>query len=506
MVRKDIQQLLQECLEGYDAGLTPEECLSAYPRLRAELEPLFRQAISLRVAYAASPSREFRYRAREKLMFAAGRDVTTALSAEPDPQFVSSTRQRLLNRAGATAQEALRDVPPPRLPFWMNARRRLLETAASAPPRPAHAPMTIRYALSAAVIVLAMAIAGAGFFLQGSPVNHRTENASAELNYISDKLEDYEQLKASGQVVSSSMLDDLATRTKDLVEKSTTESPDQEVLAKLPELIDRQRQLAEDDDESNDQALASVQQRLNEADQQVAAAAVVSPSPEPTSTEDASAVAPTPEKTVEPTAEPTETATATPEATETVTLPALDPVDPSTLSHGQIVKQLDPNIVLLDQHWMRVTTDALRFPMPESWVITNMITDENGLAMLNSQDYLLIKTDVDGLTLIVANSSGKVDTVIDGRQYTLREPGPSAAPMAPDDLYKLVGADTDAFALFNMLNSMEVFRESATPTPEATSTPESTVTSTPTAAETATPAGTPEATSTPSDIADDSNP
>jgi hypothetical protein len=63
-VSRDIQQQLQECLDGFDGGLTPEECLSAYPRARAELEPLFRQALSLRVAFAASPKPELRFGAR----------------------------------------------------------------------------------------------------------------------------------------------------------------------------------------------------------------------------------------------------------------------------------------------------------------------------------------------------------------------------------------------------------------------------------------------------------
>ena len=70
MSKKRIEELLQECLDGYDAGLTPEECLSAFPGERAELEPLLRQALSLRVAFANSPSEDFRLDARQKLMFA----------------------------------------------------------------------------------------------------------------------------------------------------------------------------------------------------------------------------------------------------------------------------------------------------------------------------------------------------------------------------------------------------------------------------------------------------
>ena len=104
MSREQIEHLLQECLEGFDAGLSPEECLSAYPHVRAELEPMFRQALSLRFAYAASPSEEFKRRGREALLFHAGRDVAQALSKEPDDDFVMDARQRFLNAAGAHAR------------------------------------------------------------------------------------------------------------------------------------------------------------------------------------------------------------------------------------------------------------------------------------------------------------------------------------------------------------------------------------------------------------------
>ena len=65
MSKARIEQMLQECLDGYEAGLTPEECLSAYPAHRVELEPMLRQALSLRVAYATSPSDEFRHQTRD---------------------------------------------------------------------------------------------------------------------------------------------------------------------------------------------------------------------------------------------------------------------------------------------------------------------------------------------------------------------------------------------------------------------------------------------------------
>ena len=55
MTSKHIEELLQQCIAAFDSGISPEECLGMFPAQRAELEPLFRQAISLRVAFAAAP-------------------------------------------------------------------------------------------------------------------------------------------------------------------------------------------------------------------------------------------------------------------------------------------------------------------------------------------------------------------------------------------------------------------------------------------------------------------
>jgi hypothetical protein len=64
--------------------MTPDECLSAFPEQRSVLEPLLRQALTLRMSYASAPSERFMARAKESLMFAAGRDVVAAMSVEPN--------------------------------------------------------------------------------------------------------------------------------------------------------------------------------------------------------------------------------------------------------------------------------------------------------------------------------------------------------------------------------------------------------------------------------------
>jgi hypothetical protein len=485
MISKDIQQLLQECLDGFDGGLTPEECLSAYPRVRAELEPLFRQALSLRVAYAASPQPEFRFRAREKLLFAAGRDVTLALTSQPDPAFVSTTRQRLLNTAGAGAQEALRDVPPPRLPFWVNTRRHLLETAATTPLKPApRMPVGLRTALSAAVIVLAVSIAGAGFFLQDSPANQLQRSASADLEFLSEQVSTAEQLQRSGETFSTSLLDDLATLTSKLAEDYASDNPDPAVKELLPDLIVRQQLLAEAS--PLDETVALAQQRLDEADKKVAAANAEE-SPEATITTGAAATAASPEPTVEPTSE----------ATSTPDIPDVALVSPADLEPGQIVTQYDASATDLGLRWWLVTTNAMTFSMPETWEITNVTVDENGLAVLEVP-YVFIQTDVAGLTLLVSTETGQVSTAFNGQEVILRTADGSVIELA--DLVEVAGPDANTASLYNMLNSITLVNAA----PEPTATPEATETVTPTL--TATLTATPAATATPDDTDSETNP
>src|SRR3954471_7688755 len=105
MSSKRIEDLLQQCLEGYEGGMSAEECLSAFPEQRAELEPLLRQALTLRVNFASAPSERFMARAKEGLMFAAGRDVVAAMSVEPNLDFKMDARQRLIMAGGAPVQE-----------------------------------------------------------------------------------------------------------------------------------------------------------------------------------------------------------------------------------------------------------------------------------------------------------------------------------------------------------------------------------------------------------------
>ena len=158
MSKARIDQMLQDCLDGYEAGLTPEECLSAYPKPAP--------GAGAASAPGALVARRLCHQPKRRVPPSSPRTADVlgrpgcqpgAGTPSPAPDFLLQERTRFLNVAGGIAQEALRDVPPPRLAFWVNARRRLLDTAAATTPAPARRfGGMLRYSLSAAVVALAI--------------------------------------------------------------------------------------------------------------------------------------------------------------------------------------------------------------------------------------------------------------------------------------------------------------------------------------------------------------
>jgi cell division septation protein DedD len=325
--------------------------------------------------------------------------------------------------------------------------------------------------------VLAVAIAGAGFILQDSPANQPQRTASAELELLTEGIDSVEELQRSGQAFSS-LLDDLATLTNKLAEDY---APNPEVKEKLPDLIQRQRALAESS--PLDETVELAQQRLDEADQKVAAAAVAeSPAAEPTSTTEVPAAV---EETEEPTTEPTV------EATPTLEIPEVALVSPSDLAPGVIAVQYDPNVTELGLRWLRVTTNTLTFVMPDSWRLRDVETDENGMAIFQL-GYIFVETNVGADVLLgIDSATGGVLSSLDNP--ILRGDGPSGTIVEPAALNDLTGNDANVPALYYMLTTIDVVAPEAppteTPSPTETSTPTATPTSTPTATATSEPDG-----------------
>jgi hypothetical protein len=419
MSKARIEQMLQECLDGYEAGLTPEECLSAYPAHRVELEPMLRQALSLRVAYATSPSDEFRHQTRENLMFAAGRDVQLALSSEPDPSFVQQGRARFLNVAGATAQEALRDVPPPRLAFWINARRRLLEAAGTTPTPARRFAGMLRYSLTVAVLAIAI---GVGAYV--SLDNGATPSADAQLAALEQRITNLQQRTLQGQPVTAGELEDLAEQTSQIT--SALDGQDLARAEKIGGLIVKQQELAQ---QADGPELAGAQQKLDEAQQKLSETTGVTPTVAVAVVETTETL-PTPAVTQEPTSVPTP-----------------EPFGPDEVR----VEASDDGTLGLT--WQSVTTENVSFVMPENWRLLGVEEGEDG-NLTQTGTFLRVDTDGDIPVVVVVAESGETTAQVNGVALQLRGPGPDGATIAASTLADNLGEI--GLALHNFVLSIEV--------------------------------------------------
>ncbi|HXH20473.1 MAG TPA: hypothetical protein VNN10_00475 [Dehalococcoidia bacterium] len=436
---KRIESLMQEALAGIDAGLTPEECLSAWPERRAELEPLLRQALLLRVAYASAPREEFRQRARDKLMFVAGREARQALAAEPDPHFVRTTRQRFLNAAGASAQESLRAVPPPRLAFWVNARRRLLEAASAGP---AAAPRGMSYALrmgfsAAAVLVLALTVAGMAYFTSASA----KPTVGQELAALEEQIQQIEQKAEAGLPVAPEVHLAVASKLANIAEKIGPNQTQSAVVAQ--ELIERQKKAVADSP-----VAPQVQAQLAPVEERVVriAAAHVPATLEPTAPGSSAAAASG--------ASPVTAATAAPSATSrpapTATL--------APLTGNQARLRLLPG----DTGWSEFSTPTFTIELPSSWTISGVSFGADGLAQMDTNRLFVSGS---GVSLNINVRSGEIQALIDGVLVLLRSD--RGDRMLVPDLVAVAGGER-ALILTRILDSVE---HEASPTATPTSTP-----------------------------------
>ena len=476
MSNKHIYRLLQECLSAYEQGLSPDKCLAAFPENRDELEPLLRQALSLRVAFAAAPAQAFKAEAREKLMFAAGRDVVQAFSSEPDPQYVARTRERFLEAAGASAQEALRAVPPPRLPFWVNTRRRLLEAAArpAAPPAQRGFGTGLRLGLSGAVVALAIAVAGIGIITtQSSP-----RSVNAELASLEQDLQAVEAQARSGQIVPASVIIELSRRTTELVEKLNEQPAQVSSAEKLPAIIERQQVVASQAViEGPPPELRQAQQNLAQAEEKAlrifaSAAATPTPPPQVAAAPATSAPAPTATTgaaTVAPTSPP---ATAT--AATTV------PANPAALQPGQVAISLRPSDNFANLSWTEVRTTTIHFVMPSDWTVAGLTIASNGTASLNGSQHIRVQNPSASIVAVVNVKTGETSAIVDGQVITLRGEGFHGALISPSDLVGKAGADA-GIPLYHLADSIEVPEPEPTPTPTQTAVPPTATQAPPTA-------------------------
>jgi hypothetical protein len=398
-----IEQMLQDCLDGYEAGLTPEECLSAYPEQRCDLEPMLRHALSLRIAYATRPSDEFRSQAREQLMFAAGRDVKLALAREPDPNFLLQERTRFLNIAGANAQEALRDVPPPRLAFWVNARRRLLEAGATTTPAPVRRfGGALRYSLSAAVVAITIGVVAFASLNGGSTPN----SADAQLAALEQQVSNIEQRTQEGQPVAAGELEDLAAKTSLIT--NIIDEQDLERAEKIGGLILRQQEVVAKQASVEEPELAGAQQKLLEAQQKLGGSTGASPT----------------------TAAALIGATGVPGVTATD-----EPPEPTPTPAPLLPREVRVTATSYDTYgltWQQVTTANVTFLMPASWRLI-LDPDENGV-LTQTGSYLALETGGEDPIIVLITEQGETIAQVSGVALQLRGPGADADTIAAETL------------------------------------------------------------------------
>jgi hypothetical protein len=487
---KHLEELLQQCIAAFDAGTSPEECLDAFPAQRAELEPLFRQAISLRVAFAASPRAEFRQRTRERVLFMAGRDVSAALSARPDPEFIKDARQRFIHAAGAEAQEALRAVPPPRMPFWANTRRRLLERAAEpqrAPrtSRPAFGVPALRAGLSMAVVALVMAI---GAFVYSIGTDETPTTTNAQLAQLEQDLADLQRAHDEHRIIDNEKYANVTAQINMIVQQPQ-QAP--AVVEKLPSLISKQQQVvqaAANEGLLAPEVAAAQTQQLQAAQEKAELRLAAARAEDPTATP--SAAAPT-STAVSAATVLTPIATSTP--TPVVTPPPAD--EPVTAGQIRITASADNTN---NKTWKTIELENMSFNVPSTWsLIGGIQLDEGDLGFgVIDVTNLNLQTD-DGSRILVNVNTGRIDVLLaDTTQLTLRVGGVDGAMLSLDELVAKAGA-----LVGDLRHVQDTFEPAGalippppTPTPSPTATPTNTATPAPTSTPPATSSPAPSAT------------
>jgi hypothetical protein len=382
--------------------------------------------------------------------------------------------------AGDTTQEALRNVPPPRLPFWMNARRRLLDAAATSN-RPALQPMALvmRAGLSAAVVVAAVVLAGAAYLTTQS----QPQSVDAQLAYLEEQLDQVELQQAKGQPVDVDLLVDLSHRTQELL-KQLGNQPEGPVADKLPEIIERQKDVVSSvvSVGTPPPALVQAAAQLESAEETAKALAARNDVPTPPAAAVASPIATQPAPATTPTAEATRSAS-TPTAT------------PGPVQAGQVDVRLLTDDRAAGLFWVQFRTSSISFLVPSEWTATGIVA-ENGVPKLQTT---LLAFSNSNLTVLVDLETGGIDVLLNGQPFVLRTGGPNSATISAEDLQALAGPYSAILTHISESVTLigEDEDEKPTPTPSPTNTPSPSPTPSPTPTATATPT-TPPASPTPS--------
>ena len=85
-MKTGLEEALAECLEAVESGDSLEDCLTRYPELARELEPLLRTALGLQQLFDVDPRPSFQRAARQRFLTAALRPRRPRLVVLPSPR------------------------------------------------------------------------------------------------------------------------------------------------------------------------------------------------------------------------------------------------------------------------------------------------------------------------------------------------------------------------------------------------------------------------------------
>jgi hypothetical protein len=311
----------------------------------------------------------------------------------------------------------------------------LLEAAAMSP-RPAVQPMTLalRRSLSAAVVVLAVAVAGLAYITAQT----RPQSVGAEVAQLEVQWQEVQEQLASGQPVATNVIVELTTRSTALAGKLSNDSAAPAPVAeKLGAIIDSQQVVVNEVATAASPELQQVQEQLNQAEEKVRiVAAAASPIAQPSTTAASPTTAPSSTRT------PRSTATARPGPTAT----------PLPLQPRQVSIRLDPSDTTYGMSWTAVRTANMSFAIPTSWEITNLVVNANGIANLDS-NFIFISGEE--ANVIVNTQNAEILATIDGGpRVVLRTEGKNGKLI---DLEALVAqAEEVALELRHLLTSLKL--------------------------------------------------
>jgi hypothetical protein len=256
--------------------------------------------------------------------------------------------------------------------------------------------LAFRTALSAAVVVLAIGIAGLAMLTsQDQP------SVSAEFAALEQEWEAIEEQYAAGETVPPTVLVEVTRKTNDLAEK-LNDQPAAPVTGQLQDIIERQKEIVTTVASVNPSApeIRQAQQQVAQAEETVRLAAARVETPVAPTATTAAAVAPS----VSPTATAT-TQPATPSAT------ALPP------RQGEVRLSLLASDTTFGLSWVQVQTADLKFVIPSSWQVVGITVNNNGLAVLENN---FLRIDGPDVIVMVNTDEAEFNAIAAGQLLALR--------------------------------------------------------------------------------------